>query len=354
MGWRAMRIEVLFAVFGLLRASVARGDPPSSEARPTPPLPLVFSWKGAPECRPEGDLREHLRRLLGQDFVPAKEAHLDVRVQLEQPARGLVARVTATATQGAESHEVHRELGFADCDDLASGLAIVTAAWLTEQASAATEPTTIVTDLPKTAEMDASSPPGSNEQAWVLESRLRLSRSQFHLAPRREPRLNAAVGPLLASGIFPEPSYGLGASVSYGFGPLRLRAEGLFMAPQRSYGTLRPQLGGRYTLDAGGVRVGYVFGRTRPLRLIPSGFVLIGRMRAAGLGLEESHVSTGAWGAAGLSNLFELKSGKSGVGLELALGLPFGRPRYLVDNLVVFRAPAWFGLAQVSAHVGFW
>jgi len=325
----------------------------SSDSRQLEPaiLPLALRWDGATNCRPETDLREHLRRLVGRDFVPAMDDPLIVTVKVTEGAAGYRAVLSTVSSHG----DVTRVLETSNCDELAQATAIVISMWLAD---------------PSPAPQNQSSPSLSQSLArpesadrnvrratfagLVLTSQLRVERLKFTVQPRKASRLRAGLGPALFVGVFPETAWGINGQFEFSFGPAQVRALGVLLAPQSTYRSAPPLVGGRYNLAAGGFSVGHPFALSRDAAFVPSAFALLGWMGATGLGVSQPSLPNGAWGAAGVSTSFELKSGAAGLGLELATGLPFGRPRFLVDETLVFRPPPAFGMAQFTLSWGIW
>jgi hypothetical protein len=112
------------------------------------------------------------------------------------------------------------------------------------------------------------------------------------------------------------------------------------------------RVGGRFNLTAGHLSLGQRFKGSHPFFLEPSIWADLGSMQAVGLKTSSSVESRGAWGAAGLASTVGVEYGRFDVGLQLGVGLPFGRPRFLVDEILIFQPPSVieFGLLSVACR----
>jgi hypothetical protein len=310
---------------------------------------LRIQWDGSDACRPAADVAEHLRRLLGASNV-TQIRKLDVRIAITAVPNGFDLVLDAETAEG----HLRRALEVANCGDLAEAVALVLSVWLSERAVPATAQTSIEDGIASSAPAVApTSTSPSNDDVPLVGALPRVSQVRFTPTRWRE-RLRAEAGGTLAFGVLPEQAQGAFAGITARAFALRWSLRGLWLQELTHLAQRSPRaLGGRFGLIAAELRVAREFPLTSELALETFAWSMLGKLRAEGVGADEVAVSSGDFGALGLGAATVVRRGRFHLGIEGALGFPWGRPRYLVDETVVFRPPPLLGLLGIRAGVGF-
>jgi hypothetical protein len=306
-------------------------------------LPVKLHFSGTTDCRPENDTVDYLIRLLGENSPRPIPLPLEVEADIVALARGF--RLTIHATNSTASTRI---IESRSCDELAQAAALVLSLWLQERASVESGPHPEPLTPPESPEMKGIPQVDSRSMKtlpnWVLTSQLRLHKTHFAISPPRRLHLDASAGPFVSRGISPRTN--LGGMAQLGLSLQRTHFElGVFwLSEQSTWKTVTgARVGGRFNLTAGHVGLGQRFKGSLPLFFEPSIWADLGRMHAVGLKTSSSVESRGAWGAAGLANTVGVELGRIDVGLQVGVGLPFGRPRFLVDEILIFQPPSVLG-----------
>lgn len=305
-----------------------------SSAGATEGSPLLISWSGSARCRPEADTLEHLRRLLGKDAMENAGRTLTVEARVVENPGSL--RLELSEIGGTTPP---RLLEVRDCAELAQSLALVISVWLQERAVTAPEPTQA---LPETQT------PTKEPKFGVLTGQLRLYPVAFATQSPASLKLDASVAPTVAFGVMPRVDLGLAAELGLWVRSYHIRTGVFWLSPQSTWATANSsRVGGRFTLLAGSLHFGRRIALARHFVVEPSLWTLLGRMQAEGREANTNAVSRGAWGAAGVSTRVAFERDSFAFGLQMALGVPFGRPHFWVDEILIFQAPSVMGFSQL-------
>jgi RNA polymerase sigma-70 factor, ECF subfamily len=185
-------------------------------------------------------------------------------------------------------------------------------------------------------------------------SRLRLRRDHFGAAPGRSSHGHFALGMAVLAGALPSPSWGLTGRAGVSLGAWRIEGLFLWLDKRQVLAPASPSLGGEFGLLASGMRIAYALPVTAFLNVQPGIWSLIGRLHGDGIGtLTRSTPSNDGWGAAGLGLEASLSIGHVSLSLGGGNGLPFGRPRFLVGDTLLYRTQPVTWFAHLLGTVAF-
>jgi hypothetical protein len=273
-----------------------------------------------------------------------------MKISIVEVAAGLDLTILAESSSG----RIHRALEVANCTELAEAAALVLSVWLSERTVPATLQTTRDDDAaPLPSAAAPADAPSLNVVNRLVAERPRVSRVAFRPAPLRH-RARVELGAALAFGILPEQAQGAFVGLTAEALTLVWSLRCLYLQNLTHIAERSPrQLGGRYGLTAAEVHLGRWFPITAGFGVEAFAWSMLGRLRAEGVGPDESAVNSGDFGASGFGMATDVHRGRLRLGVEGSLGLPWARPRYLIDETVVFRPPPLLGLLGIRAGFAF-
>lgn len=314
-------------------------------------VPVRIEWAGSVACRPTTEIVEGLRRLIGSESSPSPNLALEVDAVVESIEGGWTLALSATGRHGA----LHRNLVAPNCSELAQAASLVLSLWV--------QSTDIVdgsTPRPSPIPVQSAVSAPSNDQAriaeasprsFVRQSRLSLRRQSWDTRPGRRLRLQFAIGATVFSGALPETGLGISGRVGVSLDSWRLEALGLWLESQRVWAGSRPTLGGEFSLLASGLLASRVIPIFHALNALPGIWAIAGQLKGASLGdVVQSTPSRDGWGGAGVALDTEIRVRRLRIILGGGGGLPFGRPRFIVGEALLYQTPpvTWFAHLQAG------
>jgi hypothetical protein len=327
------KLLFVLSVLGDVYASPARAEPGASE------LLEEVVWDAPAACPETSEIRSKINALLGHGG--SRREPVAARASVSAAGTGFTAHIELRVSGGSESKVLHAD----DCATLADAYALIVAFVLDPSAGQAGG--TSVQSDPQPASAAASQRPSSREP----------TRGARRLGARRFVLGAAAVG-ALGVGQLPFPGLGAGARLNAGryvYGEL-----GALYWPARDQSISTPE-------GTAGAEVSLVTAESalcvpviRETLAVCLGMGA-GSIRARGTGVAHPADDRSVWVSAGAAVTTVLPiSGRFALRFRLALGAPFNRPRFVLNELgpeeetrTAFRPEPLFGTFSLEPELRF-
>jgi len=164
--------------------------------------------------------------------------------------------------------------------------------------------------------------------------------------------VRVSLGAAMLYGALPHTGWGVKGSLGASLDAWRLDVLLLWLNAQQVWGTTPRLVGGEFGLYATGLHLGRAWHIARFLSIQPGAWALVGRLHGEAIGVvDRSTPSSDGWGAVGLEADAEVVFKRTTLMIGGGGGLPFGRPRFWLDDTYLYRTSsmAWFAHLLVGA-----
>jgi hypothetical protein len=324
------------------RAADARAQP-----APAPADRVALRWEAPEGCPPADRVTAEVDRLLGPNGArPPKALDVSARVT-EDAGGGFLVHLEAPGEGGARE----REIKGVSCAAIADATALIIAMMIDPAAVAAAPPS----PPPPPPPSPAPSPPPSSPPPPAPPP-----------SPPRPPPAPAAPGirpsfRLLAwagadFGTFQTVAFGVGGAAVMVVGPVRIELGARGLPPRAVVVPAHPSTGGEVSLAAGTLAACYVStSQGRSFELGPCGGLEVGRLHAAGFGVDAPGAGNAVWSAATFGPHFAWAPIRwLALVLRAEAVFPFSRPTFVLENVgPVLQPPPAMGRAEGGVEVRF-
>lgn len=328
-------------------------------AQPLAAAPVELSWTAPRSCPDEGFVRGEVARLTRTRA--GGEEPLRVRASVSSDARGRW-RLELRTTRGAL--DATRVLEGPECAPLADAAALITSMMVDpdEALLAAVEPTTPAP--PPAATLASPEVPGEVPRPRPETTAPPAAAPRRRRRPRSVPRPTLSAGaPLrvvvgvaagLDVGLLPGASGSVRAAAGVAWGPWRVELTGQYWPGSSAALPTRPDVGGRFSLAAGGALAcrDLASGRVAEVGLCAG--VEAGAVTGTSYGVTATATASAPWAAATASGAAGVRLGsRVTLRAQAAAVVPVLRPDYRLENLgTVHRLPpvGFRGLFGVEVH----
>jgi len=322
LGRRARRLAAAAVALAVTLAShVNAQDDASSEK-----LAIELGWDAPGGCPTAVQVRREALRLLGgQSRLGAK--HLRARAVVSRDDKGQWQLAMVTETGGSIGN---RKLSGESCKELADAAALILAlAYDPEAVAVARQPPPSSPDKPPPAPaplpIAASAPPRRPGSAAAGEQ---------PTMGGREGDLLFFVGALASAdlGAMPSAAFGVGGQVGLSAYRLRIDLAVTYWLPQQ-HAVAESDAGGEVSFFTGSLS-GCPILIAEPVQLGPCAAFELGRMHAAGYGVDNPSEQTILWvGARVGGRLGVIVADPLALGVQLEAVVPFVRPRWVLERV---------------------